>query len=367
MPQVRQAASRALPRIALLVGPALVVGLSTPAVAAKAPEPGEMRGAGVVQTGWWSRVNEPPPETGLLAPPDVPAPAAPAGTLPVAVANGERERISAIEFSLRGEPEGVVDTLQLSLRESTEPGAQVSAQLAAISACPVAESSWIGRDNSRWANRPLFDCDLGAVPGTRDDNGVWTFDLTVLATQWLSSSHTDSTAVVLVGEQAGANGEPLTFQVAFDGVQADGVGVLARTSPPLAAAPAPDATPASPGGGGSGDTYAGGGTAGSGPVSDAGGLPGAVDGPAPEPAPEAAAPGEEQQLAPAAASPLPWYSGIPRSGLLLLVLGLALAYLLMLANGPAAQPSGVSQRRGVSRALDRMRETGARLAGRSGS
>lgn len=365
MPQVRQAARCALRTSALLVVPALVAGVLAPAAAAKAPEPGELRGAGVVQTGWWSRINEPPPETGVLAPPDVPAPAAPAGTLPVAVANGERERISAIELSLRGKPEGVVDTLQLSLRESSEPGAQVSAQLAAISVCPVTESSWIGRDNSRWANRPVFDCDLAAAPGTRDDSGVWTFDLTVLASEWLSRSHTASTAVVLVGEQAGENGEPLTFQVAFDGLQADGIGVLARTSPPLTTAPVTDDSGSSTPAGGGGSSYTGGGTAGSGPVSGAGGMP-AAEGPAPEPAPTAAA-AEEQQLAPTAAAQLPWYAGIPRSGFLLLVLGLGLAYLLMLANGPAAQPTGVANRRGVSRALDRMRETGARLTGRTGS
>jgi uncharacterized membrane protein len=55
--------------------------------------------------------------------------------------------------------------------------------------------------------------------------------------------------------------------------------------------------------------------------------------------------------------------------LLLLPLVLVLAYLLMLANGPAAQPTGMAGRRGVSRALDRMRQAGAhaaagRLAGR---
>jgi hypothetical protein len=53
-----------------------------------------------------------------------------------------------------------------------------------------------------------------------------------------------------------------------------------------------------------------------------------------------------------------WYSGIPTGGYLLLPLVLGLAYLLMLALGPDAQPVSGPDRHGVARALERLRTTG---------
>ncbi|MGH3348430.1 MAG: hypothetical protein ACRDO4_15730 [Nocardioides sp.] len=361
MAEVRHAVRRVTSLLVAL--PLLGAGAVGSATAVAAPEPGAIKGGGVVQTGWWARLNEPPPETGLLAPPDVPAPAAPEGTLPVAVANGERERIAAIELQVEGEPEGLVDTVRLTLRESAQPGAQISSQIAAVSACPVVEPSWVGGENSRWRNRPEFDCDLGSAPGTRDDAGVWTFDLTLLASQWLTRGHTDSTAVALVGEQAGEAGEPLSFQVAFDGLEAEGIGLLARTSPPLAS---PPGTPTTTGDTGTG-SFSGGGTAVTPPVS--GGAAPIADAPAGDPAagaPSATAEETQPQVAPVSAPQIPWYGGIPKAGFLLLVLALGLAYMLMLANGPAAQPAGATTRRGVSRALNRMRSSGARMTARAG-
>ena len=162
--------------VALLVAlPMLLVALASPAEAAKA-DPGKQRGGEVIQTGWWSRTNEPLPETGLLAPPNVPAPGAPAGTLPVAVASGERERLAAVELKLAGPPDGTVDQLQLALRESDERGSQINPELAMITACPVTEAFWVGGENGTWRNQPEFDCDVLSAPGERDKKGVWTFD-----------------------------------------------------------------------------------------------------------------------------------------------------------------------------------------------
>lgn len=336
----------------------LLAGTTGTTVAGTAPESDTTRGGEVVQTGWWSRSNEPPPETGVLAPPDVPAVAAPAGTLPVTVVNGEHERIAAIEVAIAGKPEGIVDLVRLTLRESAEPGAQVGSEVAAISACPIVEPTWVGGQNSRWKNRPEFDCDLGSVAGERSKAGVWTFDLTVLASQWLSSAHTGSTAVALVAEEAGENGEPLTFQVAFDGLANDGIELRAKTSPPAPSLPTGPVAPPSAPGAASGSAFSGDVASGPAPFSASGSAPAAGAAPAGDPAP-VAAPARSKQLAPVAAVQHPWYGGIPRPAFLLLLLGLGLAYLLMLANGPAAQPTGVSSRRGVSRALDRMRQRGA--------
>ncbi len=351
--------------VALLVAlPMLLVALASPAEAAKA-DPGKQRGGEVSQTGWWSRTNEPLPETGLLAPPNVPAPGAPAGTLPVAVASGERERLAAVELKLAGPPDGTVDQLQLALRESDERGSQINPELAMITACPVTEAFWVGGENGTWRNQPEFDCDVLSAPGERDKKGVWTFDLTFLSADWLAKDRADSTAVVLVGEQAGETGEPLTFQVAFDGDKTKGIGLVASTSPPTVTAPIAPA----PSGAGAPATAAsgaavGGGVSGGGvgSVPSGGAAPGApVSAAADQPSPEAAPPADEQ-VAPVAAPQLPWHAGLGKPMFLLLPLVLLLAYLLMLANGPAAQPTGVSGRRGVSRALDRMRRAGAQVS-----
>jgi hypothetical protein len=56
-----------------------------------------------------------------------------------------------------------------------------------------------------------------------------------------------------------------------------------------------------------------------------------------------------------------WYSGIPTAGYLLLPLMLGLAYLLMLALGPDAQPASGPAQHGVARALGRLRTAGAAL------
>ena len=333
---------------------------------AKPAEPGKLQGGSVVQEGWWSKANEPAPETGLVAPPSAPAAAAPKGTLPVAVVNGEQERVSAIQLDLQGKPNATVSQVELALRESAEPGAQLSSQLAQVSACPVTEASWVGTENGAWKNQPTYDCDAVSAPGERSEDGVWTFDLTLLASEWLSPSYGKSPAVVLVGEETGENKEPLTFQVAFDGMDLDGIGLVAQTGPPSETAPL--SPPMDAGSSGTPVSSSGAGTS-----SGVGSVPSSASAPAPggapvagsaaggtEPAP-AAAGAQQEQMQPAAAAQLPWYAGLGKSSALLLPLVLVLTYLLMLANGPSAQPVGGSSRRGVSKALDRMRAAGAQV------
>ncbi|GAB3244922.1 hypothetical protein [Nocardioides dilutus] len=362
--------------LTLLVTPALVAPvLAAPASAAgDTPVPGTFAGGTLTKTGWWARSNEQPPETGLLAPPSVPAVAAPAGTLPVSAIAGEAERITALEFALEGDEGDEVGSVVLALKEAADPAANPNSASGTVTACPMTEAFWVPVDNGPWATRPTYDCAAGAVAGTRDDKGVWTFDLTPLASQWLATDREFAPAVVLVSTPpteptATDPPEPAssTFQVAYD--KAAGVGLVARTlaqaedEDPAEPEPTPEPEAEPPGGVG------GGATGGLGGVGDAilEALPEALPVETAPPAAIEASPPETttSALAPVAAPVLAWHDEIGAKALLA-VPALLLAYLVMLAMGPAGQPAVGGGRRGVSRALDRMRTAGVgSLGGRS--
>lgn len=368
----------------LVAGPALATG----AAHAAAPAPGTQKGGEVAQTGWWNSINEPPPDNPVAPPPPPPAPDVPEGTLPVTVLTGEPRRISAIEFALDGKPGSTVDAVTLSLKESKKQSLTANAEGAVILACAVTEAFWVGGENNPWKNRPEHDCEAASVPGVRNDKtGIWVFDLTLLAAEWKSAEFFGSPSVVLVGAAEGENGEPLSFQVVFDGVKAKGVGLAAKTSPSSGAGGGgagmdfdAGGTPAA-GAGGSGDLggggggfddagLAGGGGGDLGEVGDGGAGVGDLGGgelvaedaavaapEAAEAAPQAAA--QTGQLAPVAAMPLSWHDGLGTPFFLFLPVVLGLAYLTMLALGPAGRPTELTNRRGVSRALDKLRLAGA--------
>jgi len=201
-------------------------------------EPGKLVGGKVVKLGWWARATQPPPETGLLAPPSVPAPAAPKGSLPVAQVAGEPERIGALQISLDGKADGVVDSVVVAFKEVADPTANPNSAAGTVYACPVTEF-WVGAENGAWETKPSYDCTAGSAQGVRDATGVWTFDLTSIAADWLASSSKLPPAVVFVSSTAAegeapaadpAAGSPESFQVALDA--GPGLGLLAKTSPP---------------------------------------------------------------------------------------------------------------------------------------
>jgi hypothetical protein len=343
-------------------------------------EPGTSEGAAVDQTGWWSRTNEDPPETNVVGSQTFPAPDVPEGALPVTVAGGERVRVSAVGIAVDGETGSSVDQLLLVLRESEAPNAALNADAAVVRACPITTDFWVASVNGKWARVPEHDCDAGAVDGVRDpETGTWAFDLTSLASGWLAEDFTGSRAVLLTSVTTDASGAPAQSQVMYDAL--DGIGLLASTSPGLDL-PAGDDTDAPSGAGGVGATGgpsgSGVGTTGSsGGVGSTGGTASAPVGgdavppasdiaPAEDAAPTAATEAEGG-LMPVAASPRPWYGGLGPGAVLLTALAMGLAYLTMLAMGPDAQPApATTTRRGVSRALDRMRTVGADLRGRWG-
>ena len=356
---------------ALLLGLALLLVGPGPASAAdgRSPDPGDTRGAKVVKAGWWWVANEPPPETGVLAAPQPPAPTTPKGSIPVGAAGGDPEKVSAIEVGLEAETGSQVQSFRMVLRESDEPGANANAEAARIVACPVTELFWADGAGAAWKDQPSYDCKAASAPGKRTKKGLWHFDLTQIAAAWLSEGNTDSRSVVLVEDVE----QPESFQVAFDGAKDKGVGLVLKATPPPAGAADDGALPGSVTTGGSGSSV-GPSSSGSGLASSAGG--GDLGAPAPAPVDEAIVPdpgppaagGEESPAAldatPVAASPA-WHSGIPRPAYLMAPLALGLAYLIMLALGPDGRPVPATGRHGVSRALDRLRQAGGNLrAGR---
>ena len=325
----------------------------------KGLQPGQLKRAEVVKAGWWWAVNEPPPDTGLVAAPQPVAPTVPQGTFPVGTVAGDPEKVSAIEVRLEAETGSPVKDFTMVLRESAAPGASANAENAKLLACPVTELFWADGQAAAWKNRPSFDCATG-VPGKRSDDGVWSFDLTDLAATWLTEGNTDSRSVVLVEDVEA----PESFQVSFEGPRLEGVGLSLKAGPP------PPEAPVSSGAGGSASSSGGGGVAGSGGSASSGGLAGG----APVTSPGSSAPtagdavptadtggGEAGQVALQPVAAPSWYSGLPKASYVLLPLALALAYLIMVSLGPDARPVPVTGRHGVSKALDRLREAGRRV------
>ena len=360
--------------------------LTTGAAQAAATGPGTAEGAELVKTGWWWAANDTPLDDSALAPPQPRAPNVPDGALPVSAAGGDPEKVSALEFRLSGD--GPVGSATLVLQESTQPGATVNAAGASVVACLVTEAFWADGAAASWKSRPAYDCEAAGAPGERDaETGVWTFDLTAVAAAWTTEGHTGSTSVALVE----AVDAPVGFQVSFDGPQDGGVGYAFAQGD---AGPDDGTSTGGKGAGGSGGsdasgsgTASGGGAGGagggtgtsSGSLTDTGGDLGGTDtGPLPGTAEVApledaaladdsavAAPAVSAATTPVAAlGPPPWYSGIPAAGYALLPLTLGLAYLLMLALGPDAQPAAGPTQHGVGRALERLRAAGATVTSR---
>ncbi|WP_162830312.1 hypothetical protein [Amycolatopsis palatopharyngis] len=350
-----------------------VLGVGAASAAVERVDPGTASGAQIVKTGWWWKTNDTSqfpaaasPGTDAL-PPAPPPKNVPEGALPASAVLGDAEKLSAIEFSFDAEPGAVVSSFVLSLRESKEPGANAGADAEGtrVVACSVTEPFWSDGEAAAWRAKPDFD-DGNCQPGERGADGVWTFDLTSFAVQWLGQDNQTSGSVVLV-EQVD---QPESFQVAFDGIGNKGIGVALVATP----------GPSNPGNGGSenDDAAIGTGDSGSAPEDFSSDLAGG----APEAAPvelDAAPEGAEIPVAAPADADVPQpqaapvaqpfliapsaLEDIPAGIWILAPIVLGLAYLSMLALGPAGEPATATARRGVSRALEQWRSGGRRTGG----
>ena len=167
-------------------------------------------GATVDRVGWWHEKNvatETPAAIVTVPPP----PGVPEGTLAVGAINGEADRITAIGILPDASPGDRVGASTLRIKEAEGAAANANTAASEIIACPITEF-WVAVANGTWANRPKYDCDIAKAPGTRADDGTWTFDLRPIAEAWLDPAGTlVADGIVLVEEVE----SPAAFQAVF--------------------------------------------------------------------------------------------------------------------------------------------------------
>ena len=186
------------------------------------------------QDGWWNRAKGPQqgePDNPLRSSlgGSIPAPSTvPATALGVGAAAGDADKVAAIGLVLEAGIDPLVDSLVLTLKESSANGSNLNSSSAKIIACPIT-SFWAGVKDGDWVNRPTCD-DSQAVPGARAADGTWTFDLTLLAMQWVDPTSGLDQNGVLLTEAVDA---PMSFQVSFDDISTGRVTTAFSATPGL--------------------------------------------------------------------------------------------------------------------------------------
>ena len=299
------------------------------------------------KVGWWNRTNTTTatPAGPVSVPPP---PGVPSGSLVVGLLGTQPTAIAAVGVRPAA-PASTIQDFELVLEEDPEATGNLGGGDAALVACPITEF-WVGGENGDWDTRPSFDCALAAGPGTRDDDGRWTFDLVPIGEAWFDPFGTIAADGVVIVPAPEAT---TPFQVVF---RADS----AASSLDGAAVPDDDAfgtpPPDVPADAGFSGGIGGGGSIFSPPSLS---LPPITAPDLAEPAtPTAPAPatGGVEDAAPAAATS-PSRTGdilgnLPASIVLLVVLALGTLLAISYWFGPAGQPTTTVRQRGVSRALD---------------
>lgn len=312
-------------------------------------------GATVDKTGWWNRANT---TTSTPAGPVTipPPPGVPEDDLVVGAAGGEPSALTGIGIQPDADPGATVREFTLTVREDPDARGNQGTSDAAIVACPII-SFWAGGSNGDWETRPEFDCETASVPGERDDEGTWTFDLRPVGELWFDTFGTirPDGVVLVVGPDSDAS-----FQAVFLGGEGIDVVLEAEESAedddnPFALPTQPD--PPSDVGLNSGP---------SGGSSSVFSPPSVASPPTTRPAPSSTptpavdtdGPGETAAPLPSepAARRSPSRAGdllgnLPPAALLLAPLALLLLLSASYWLGPAGEPVTTVRQRGVSRAL----------------
>lgn len=304
-------------------------------------------GATVDKLGWWHEKNvaTSTPAAIVTVPPP---PGVPAETLAVGAVNGEPDKVAAVGIVPDVALGATLSTFTLTITEAEPPATNVNTDAAKILACPIT-AFWVAAENGTWEMRPTYDCDLASAPGTRADDGTWTFDLTPIGQVWLAPDSTVAADGVALVEDVES---PESFQTVL---ATSGEGAITVS---FAATPSPDVdAPVDPGsfdGGVAAPDF----STGSGSIgldSPSLGLPNLGAGPVvpPAAAPSSSVAQPKPPSAPraiAATSPNVLGNLPPGAALLLAVL-LGLAGLMTYSLGPAGEPAVATRQRGVSRAL----------------
>lgn len=331
---------------------ALVVAAAATGVAVAQEAPGS--GASVRDAGWWNRLR-PEVELPTGQPPAPPTPGVPEGSLVVAASVGDPAALAAVAIDVDHAPGATVESFTLTMREVDDDGANLDPASAAIVACPVT-GYWLGGENGVWETQPAYDCEAASAPGTRGDDGTWTFDLRAIGQLW-SDGDLGADGVALVE----AVEAPASFRTVLAGLADGGIAVeLVATGgdegdDPFAVGSSgfsPSPSPSSGGSGGFSSSGSGGGfrlptTAASTPPqptpSDEAAAPAPADAPR---APDVEVPGIPVSGPGSPLGTLPWWSWP------LLAAALGVALLAMVALGPTGEPVPTTSGGGVSRALE---------------
>lgn len=176
------------------------------------------------KTGWWNSLQG--IESGTPAAPvggvypgfPQQATGVPPGDFAAGLRAGEVDKVAAIGILVDAPPGATVEEFTMTLTESADPAANNgSSAVAAVTACPIV-AYWVEGENARFNGRPEADCNLASIPGVRDAEGRWKFDLKLYGNAILATATTlGQNGVLLV--PAGA--APETFQVTWAGIASE--------------------------------------------------------------------------------------------------------------------------------------------------
>lgn len=204
----------------VLIGLTALLALS-PAVTSGAQVQTGAAAVSAEKTGWWNSLQG--IESGTPAAPiggaypgfPQQATGVPPGEFAAGLRGGEVDKVAAIGILVDAPVGAIVEEFTMTLTESADPAANNgSSGVAAITACPIV-AYWVEGENARFNGRPEADCNLASIPGVRDDEGRWKFDLKLYGEAVLSATTTFGQNGVLLVPTGAA---PETFQVTWAGL-----------------------------------------------------------------------------------------------------------------------------------------------------